>query len=242
MINLNTLENMEKRFTSAVNFLSELKESTFLYKNIWRENTTSLLHSPRETDKTSLAIDIAVSVSATGRKVLYVDTQSSLSTHEEQLKAASDNLLVYIPAYDDPSDETDYADLVIAGIEKAVTTAGIRTFVIDSVSRIAALSFGRNASPAYVMKRLVALQVRCRLSLLVLAHDSTRAADRALLNLADSEIVVTDEDKGSQTVAAAKMEIVADVCNLSEAAPQSAPRGKMSRRERRLLRRAARKR
>lgn len=232
---------MEKRFTSAVNFLSELKESTFLYKNIWRENTTSLLHSPRETDKTSLAVDIAVSVSATGRKVLYVDTQSSLSTHVEQLKVASDNLLVYIPSYDDPSDETDYADLVIAGIEEAVATAGIRTFVIDSVSRIAALSFGRNASPAYIMKRLVALQVRCRLSLLVLAHDSTRAVDRALLNLADSEIVVTDEDTESQTAAAAKVEIAVNECNVSEEDMQSTPRGKLSRRERRLLRRAGRK-
>lgn len=232
---------MEKRFTSAVNFLSELKESTFLYKNIWRENTTALLHSPRETDKTSLAVDIAVSVSATGRKVLYVDTQSLLSTHEEQLKAASDNLFVYIPAYDDPSDETDYADLVIAGIEEAVATAGIRTFVIDSVSRIAALSFGRNASPAYVMKRLVALQVRCRLSLLVLAHDSTRAVDRALLNLADSEIAVTDEDKESQVAATAKVEAVVNEGDAYETGMQSAPRGKLSRRERRLLRRAGRK-
>lgn len=232
---------MEKRFTSAVNFLSELKESMFLYKNIWRENTTALLHSPRETDKTSLAVDIAVSVSATGRKVLYVDTQSSLSTHEEQLKAASDNLLVYIPAYDDPSDETDYADLVIAGIEEAVATAGIRTFVIDSVSRIAALSFGRNASPAYVMKRLVALQVRCRLSLLVLAHDSTRAVDRALLNLADSEIVVTDGDKESETAATAKVEAVVNEGDASDTGTQSEPRGKLSRRERRLLRRAGRK-
>ena len=60
------------------------------------------------------------------------------------------------------------------------------------MTRIAALSFGRNASAAYVMKRLVALQVRCKLSLLVVSPDSTRATDRALLNLADSEILMPE--------------------------------------------------
>ena len=75
-------------------------------------------------------------------------------------------------------------------IEEIITTTSIRTFVIDSVSRIAALSFGRNASVAYVMKRLVALQVRCKLSLLVISHDSTKSTERALLTLSDSEITV----------------------------------------------------
>lgn len=41
------------------------------------------------------------------------------------------------------------------------------------------------------MKRLVALQVRCGLSMLVIAHDTTKSSARALLNLADSELNVS---------------------------------------------------
>ena len=65
--------------------------------------------------------------------------------------------------------------------------------MIDSVSRIAALSFGRNASPAYIMKRLVALQVKCKLSVLAVAHDSTKSVNNALVALAASEITENSE-------------------------------------------------
>ncbi|MDE6369729.1 MAG: hypothetical protein K2K94_10890, partial [Muribaculaceae bacterium] len=67
------------------------------------------------------------------------------------------------------------------------------------VTRIAALSFGRNASVAYVMKRLVALQVRCKLSLLVISHDTTKTTDRALLNLSDTEITLDPTPTPTET-------------------------------------------
>ena len=97
--------------------------------------------------------------------------------------------MILNPEYESPDDERDYADLVISSIEEIVATSDIRTFIIDSVTRIAALSFGRNASAAYVMKRLAVLQKRYRLSLLIIANDSTKSANRALLNLTDSEII-----------------------------------------------------
>ncbi|MDE6369566.1 MAG: hypothetical protein K2K94_10055, partial [Muribaculaceae bacterium] len=108
----------------------------------------------------------------------------------DTLSKAPASLSVCIPSFESPEDKTDYADLVISTIEEIVRDTDIRTFVIDSVTRIAALSFGRNASVAYVMKRLVALQVRCKLSLLVILHDSTKTTDRALLNLTDTEIII----------------------------------------------------
>lgn len=80
-------------------------------------------------------------------------------------------------------------------IEQAVRTTSIRTFVIDSVSRIAALSFGRNASVAYLMKRLVALQVKGRLSVLVVADDATKSVNNALAALAASEIAVNEPER-----------------------------------------------
>lgn len=181
---------MKNQFISTLSIIKNAVKSIFLFKNIWKENTTMLLHGKREDDKTAIAVDIAAALSKEGREVLYVDTQSRLDDYADRL-AGADKMLVFRPAYDSPDDKTDYADLVIAGIEEAVATTGIRTFVIDSLTRIAALSFGRNASAAYVMKRLVALQVRCGLSMLVIAHDTTKSSARTLLNLADSELNVS---------------------------------------------------
>lgn len=188
---------MKNLLIKADNFAATSEKSNFLFKNIWKERTTSLLHAPLKTDKTSLALDIAAKLSALGHKTVYVDTQNRLADHCKQLSSI-ENMFILQPGYESADDPTDYADLVINAIENAITASDIRTFIVDSVSRIAALSFGRNASPAYVMKRLVALQVRHGLSLLVIAHDNTKATDRALTSLADSEISI-DNSESTQT-------------------------------------------
>lgn len=131
---------------------------------------------------------------------------------------------------------TYYADLVISGIEEAVATTSVRTFVIDSVTRIAALSFGRNASASYVMKRLMALQVRCGLSLLVISHDSTKAADRALVGFADSEIVAGQPAESGD--AFANIPVLADADPMAVRAADIRP---MTRQQRRALEREQRK-
>ena len=183
---------MEHKFISSKKFFSAVKKAVSLYKNIWREGTTCLIHGPRTADKTAKAYDIAVSLANSGREVLYVNAEGIIDQRGAAEKGA-DNLYVFTPEYSSPDDKTDYADLVFEAIEQAVATTSIRTFVIDSVSRIAALSFGRNASPAYIMKRLVALQVKCKLSVLAVAHDSTKSVNNALVALAASEITENSE-------------------------------------------------
>lgn len=224
------------KFISASDFANQVSNPVYLYKNIWREHTTLLLHAPREIDKTEKALDIAAELTAGGRDVIYVNTSDSLSKAAHRLKSI-DRMLIFTPQYESPEDTTDYADLVIAGIEEAVAQTDVRTFIIDSVTRIAALSFGRNASAAYVMKRLVALQVRCRISLLVISHDSTRSVDRSLLNLADSEIALAAD-------AVSTAPVMADESVPSDDSVSSDPsvahsRRNLSRRDRRILRRQA---
>ncbi len=46
----------------------------------------------------------------------------------------------------------------------------------------------------YVMKRLVSLRMRCELSIFVVAHDTSRSVDHALITLADREIRLHSED------------------------------------------------
>ena len=193
---------MVHKFLTASEFFKNAAKRVYLYKNIWKENSTALLHGPREADKTAQAIDIACDIARTGREVVYVACERRIEDHGARLVNAPQKLSICTPTFESPDDKTDYADLVISAIEEIIASTAIRTFVIDSVTRIAALSFGRNASAAYVMKRLAALQVRCKLSLLVMSHDSTKSVDRALLTLADCEIPIeVEEDETVETPA-----------------------------------------
>ena len=177
---------MNHKFVNAKRFFSQSNKPVYLYQNIWKKGTTALLHSPRVIDKTPLAMAIADSIACKGTEVLFVDTVGRL----DDLKAESDRLYIFTPEFESIDDKSDYADLVFEAIEQAVRTTSIRTFVVNSVNRIAALSFGRNASPAYIMKRLVALQVKCKLSILVVADQSTKTVNNALVSLSDVDLAL----------------------------------------------------
>ncbi len=221
---------MKNLLVSASDFANVVKNTVYLVRNLWKEHTTLLIHAPRDVDKTAEALDIIGQVAATGRKVVYINTASSLDAHAERV-AAIDGLAVFTPAYDSPDDTRDYADLVISSIEEIVAETGIRTFAIDSVSRIAALSFGRNASAAYVMKRLVALQLRLRLSLMIIAHDTTKSTDRALLTLTDADLTIPPADRSDPSDSSEPAK--------SDSSEPELPRRQLSRRDRRILRRQA---
>lgn len=176
---------MKNNFQPFAQFVKSVEQQVFLFKNLWKEKTTALIHGQQKADKVSLALDIADSVMASGRTVIYVaTTNAGLRAHTQRLVGA-DKMMVFEPAFESPDDKRDYADIVIQGIEEAVKEGLSKVFIVDSVSRMAALSFGRNASAAYVMKRLVALQVRLGISLVVIANDLSAATTRALVNLAD---------------------------------------------------------
>lgn len=183
---------MNRKFISAKSFFSKPYNPNFLYKNIWKEKTTCLLHTPREIDKTMLALTIADEVARKGRDVLYINANDSLGG----LSSDCEKLYIFNPEFESIDDKRDYADLVFEAIEDAVRGTSIRTFVIDSISRIAALSFGRNSSPTYVMKRIVALQVKCKLSILALADETTKNALRSLIALSESNMCINlDEEQ-----------------------------------------------
>ena len=184
---------MELKFEKARNFYAQINPDIYLFKDLWQEGTTALLHASRRVDKTVDALTIASETAATGREVLYIDVENRAKLHGE-IAADSDNLYIFTPRYESVEDNCDYADLVFDAIMQAVNTTSIRTFVVDSVSRIAAMSFGKNASPTYVMKRLVALQRKYCLSMLVVADDSSKASVSALCFLAATDFTNEDID------------------------------------------------
>ena len=231
---------MKNQFSTTANFFKKVTESVFLFKKQWKENTIALFRSPRESDKNPFIAEVIDSVAINDRKVLYVNTEHRAETFAERF-VNNENLFIFIPTYESPDDPRDYADLVISGIEEAVAETDIRTFIIDSVTRIAALSFGRNASPAYIMKRLAALQARHGISLLIIAHTSTKSTDRALTTLADTDLSELAEGSDATCCVRPQKEFseLSENSGSSELSAFSAP--PLTRRERRALERQNRK-
>ena len=220
---------MDHKFISSTKFFSEVTKTVYLYGKVWREATTALIHGPRALDKSAGALDIALDIARGGREVLYVNAGERLGRLAGS-DAGHENLYMFTPEFESIDDTSDYADLVFEAIEQAVRTTSIRTFVIDSVSRIAALSFGRNASVAYLMKRLVALQVKGRLSVLVVADDATKSVNNALAALAAAEIAVDEPGQSDISDKSKKPELpdLPDLSELSGLFGKSEPAGRPS--------------
>lgn len=220
---------MDHKFISSTKFFSEVTKTVYLYGKVWREATTALIHGPRAVDKSAGALDIALEIARGGREVLYVNAGERLGRLAGS-DAGHENLYMFTPEFESIDDTSDYADLVFEAIEQAVRTTSIRTFVIDSVSRIAALSFGRNASVAYLMKRLVALQVKGRLSVLVVADDATKSVNNALAALAAAEIAVDEPGQSDISDKSKKPELpdLPDLSELSGLFGKSEPAGRPS--------------
>lgn len=220
---------MDHKFISSTKFFSEVTKTVYLYGKVWREATTALIHGPRAVDKSAGALDIALNIARGGREVLYVNAGDRLGRLAGS-DAGHENLYMFTPEFESIDDTSDYADLVFEAIEQAVRTTSIRTFVIDSVSRIAALSFGRNASVAYLMKRLVALQVKGRLSVLVVADDATKSVNNALAALAAAEIAVDEPGQSDISDKSKKPELpdLPDLSELSGLFGKSEPAGRPS--------------
>lgn len=227
---------MKNKLISSSDFINSAKNATYLIPGQWREKTTMLLHGPQNVDKTQKAIEIARSISESGQKIAYVDAADTLCDHAGLLIGIN-NMSVLNPRLEGTEDSTDYADLIINAIEETIAETDIRVFIIDSISRIAALSYGRNASAAYVMKRLVNLQMRSGCSFLILYHDATKSADRAIINLATTENKITEISEISEC---SENSEYSENSEISEHSVQ--PKAtKLSRRERRILRRQAQK-
>lgn len=184
---------MENRFKLADSFIASLSPVAELYNNIWFENSTCLLHAPLSLDKSTLAVDIALSITERDVPVFYL-AANRLNTGLLDKMKGNRRLYVHQSEFATPDDPDDFADIVFRDLEDAIAQTDAKVFIIDSLSRISALSFGRNASPTFLMKRLVALQVRHKISILVLAHDASKAAIRALVNLADCELTMAEPD------------------------------------------------
>ena len=64
---------MKNQLLSATDFVENVKNTVYIYRKLWRENTTALIHAPQSVDKTAKALEIAAEASASGRKIVYIN-------------------------------------------------------------------------------------------------------------------------------------------------------------------------
>lgn len=214
---------MENRFKLADDYIVALPKTTDLYNKTWSSNSTCLLHAPREIDKTAVAVDIALDLTARDLDVFYLSV-SRLSDDILTKMIGNRHLFVHQSDFAAPDDPTDFADIVFKDLEDAIAATGAKIFIIDSLTRIAALSFGRNASVSHLMKRIVNLQVRHKISVLVIHHDKSKAATRTLIDLADSDITLSpaaeDVPAAESDKKASSVKEVSRVADTRQPAPQ----------------------
>ena len=187
---------MENRFKTADEYVCNLNNRPNLYSECWQSNSTALICASDKNDRTALALNIILQLATDNQKVFYLTTQSFSKPNIQKIKH-SKNIYVHTPEYINSDDTTDYADLALKDLEEAIATTGATILVVDSVTRIAAKSFGKNSSAAFVMKRLVALQMRHKISLLVLADETTKSAKRSLTTLADCVIEMPEPENST---------------------------------------------
>jgi len=214
---------MKYNIVTAAELLRISSNVKYLYRKIWKEYTLCMLHGPREANKSARAVDIACELAVRNIGVLYVNVDGNFADYCYNLGCMS--LSVFNPGLGVGDDKREYADVVLDGIEEFVKTNHVHTVIVDSVSRIAALSFGRNSSVAYVMKRLAVMQMRYDLSVLAVVHDTTKAAMRTLLNYASSEII----EEPVQPAADAKTDAKTKDKPEKPAAAPASPSGKAER-------------
>ena len=189
-----TMETMEEPvFLNPVELENSTKNTRYLYERIWRESTLCVMHGPREVDKTDLAIDIALDIIKNNRgKVLYVSADGSLAKWTAR-KANFGKLsglggfLTYSARFNDAEDERDFSEIVFQAVRTAHKHR-IKTVIISSINRIAAMSKGRYSRVANVMKELALMQMRYGLSILVIADTKTKRSANVLFDYAESDI------------------------------------------------------
>ena len=107
---------MKNQLLSATDFVENVKNTVYIYRKLWRENTTALIHAPQSVDKTAKALEIAAEASASGRKIVYINAANTLHDHADAVRRIS-GLSIFNPRYESADDTSDYADIVIGRAE-----------------------------------------------------------------------------------------------------------------------------
>lgn len=190
-------ENKPTSFLCVTQFGTFVKEGLRmdapqeLVKHILVQNETTILFGDTGLGKSILAMQIAIDVANTGKKVLYVNFELSQQQMAQRFPAKDIPASLFIANinYALMHDVTDQG-LILAEIEKMAMEYEAEVIIIDNLTNLC-INSKEGADAGKLMLQLISLRMTHSWTLLVLAHVPKRKASDPLTvnDLAGSKII-----------------------------------------------------
>lgn len=186
-------------FANYVKYGLQMEQPTELVKHILVEHETTILFGDTGLGKSTMAMQMAIDVASTGRKVLFVNFELSQQQLAKKFpeKQIPDTLFIANIDYTLMHDVTDQS-CILSEIEMLALQHGTEVIIIDNLTNLC-INSKEGGEAGNVMLRLISLRMSHNWSMLILAHVPKRkpsdplslndlAGSKILSNLADNVI------------------------------------------------------
>lgn len=197
-----------ERFDQYVEEGLKMDNPTELVPNIIVEHETTILFGDTGLGKTTFALQMAIDMAATGRKVFYVNFELSQQQLAKKFpeKEIPENLFIANIDYTLMHDVTDQSQ-ILGEIEKIALEYEASVIIIDNLTNLC-INSKEGGEAGNVMLRLISLRMTHDWTMLILAHVPKRksgdpltlndlAGSKILSNLADNVVGINKSKLGS---------------------------------------------
>ncbi len=195
-------------FASFVKDGLKMEQPTELVKHILVEHETTILFGDTGLGKSTMAMQMAIDVAETGKKVLFVNFELSQQQLAKKFpeKQIPDTLFIANIDYTLMHDVTDQS-CILSEIEMLALKYGTEIIIIDNLTNLC-INSKEGGEAGNVMLRLISLRMSHNWSMLILAHVPKRkpsdplslndlAGSKILSNLADNVVGLNKSKLGS---------------------------------------------
>lgn len=199
------------RVESFASFVKDgllMEQPTELVKHILVEHETTILFGDTGLGKSTMAMQMAIDVASTGKKVLFVNFELSQQQLAKKFpeKDIPGSLLIANIDYTLMHDVTDQS-CILGEIEMLALQHGTEVIIIDNLTNLC-INSKEGGEAGNVMLRLISLRMTHNWTMLILAHVPKRkpsdplslndlAGSKILSNLADNVVGLNKSKLGS---------------------------------------------
>ncbi len=198
-----------ERFDNYVREGLKMEEPQELIPHVMVEHETTILFGDTGLGKSTLSMQMAIEMAASGKKVLYVNFELSQQQFSKKYpdKDISKTLYIANIEYTLMHDVTDQSS-ILAEIEKLALEYEINVIIIDNLTNLC-INAKEGSEAGNVMLRLISLRMTYNWTMLILAHVPKRkagdplslndlAGSKILSNLADNVVGLNKSKLGKE--------------------------------------------
>lgn len=198
-----------QRFDNYVKEGLKMEEPQELIPHVIVEHETTILFGDTGLGKSTLSMQMAIEIAATGKKVLYVNFELSQQQFSKKYPEKEIPATLYIANIDYTlmHDVTDQS-MILAEIEKLAMEYETSIIIIDNLTNLC-INAKEGSEAGNVMLRLISLRMTHDWTMLILAHVPKRkagdplslndlAGSKILSNLADNVVGLNKSKLGKE--------------------------------------------